>query len=93
MDKVLDFIKRRFQNDSNWTTGNCYYFAVILQSRFGGTIYYDVIDGHFVTEIGGILYDWNGVVNTQGYHRYIKWSVFEDYDSIQKERIIEDCIF
>ena len=35
MDEVIEFIKRRFPTDSNWLSGNCYYFAKILQERFG----------------------------------------------------------
>lgn len=65
-DSVLEFIKRRFPNDlsSNWLTGNCYYFAVILRERFltkSPTIYYDVIHGHFLTLIGDKLYDASGI--------------------------------
>ena len=36
MDKVIDFIKKRFKIDCDWTTGNCFYFAKILESRFPG---------------------------------------------------------
>ena len=31
---ILEFINRRFDIDCRWTTGNCYWFAVILTSRF-----------------------------------------------------------
>ena len=48
-DKILDFIHRRFEQDCEWTSGNCYYFALILKGRFRkGKIVYDVIDGHFL---------------------------------------------
>lgn len=41
MNEVTEFIHRRFPDDCNWTSGNCYYFAVILQARFGGEkLYY-----------------------------------------------------
>ena len=30
MNQVEEFIQRRFPVDCNWTNGNCYYFAVIL---------------------------------------------------------------
>lgn len=67
-DDVLSFIKQRFPNarnsDANWLTGNCYYFAVILKDRFAiksPTIYYDVIHGHFLTQIDDKLYDANGI--------------------------------
>lgn len=93
---VLDFIKRRFPEDSNWLNGNCYFFAVILKSRFkDGVILYDVIDGHFVTLIEGIMYDWSGIVlpeEDENKHFYVEWDKFDEYDDMQKKRIEEDCI-
>lgn len=62
MDPVKEFIDRRFKADCNWLNGNCYYFALILSDRFpGGTIYYDVIYGHFIYLYEGKYYDWSGV--------------------------------
>lgn len=90
--QVLEFIKRRFAIDCNWKTNNCYFFAVILKSRFPkGIILYDVIDGHFVLEIQGKKYDWTGIVSEEGKHVYVKWDDFDDYDIVQKQRIINDC--
>lgn len=95
-NKVLDFIKRRFPADCNWLSGNCYYFAQILKHRFeGGVILYDVIDGHFVTLIEGIMYDWSGIVlpdENENNHFYVEWDKFDEYDDLQKKRIEEDCI-
>jgi len=91
-NEVLEFIHKRFPNDCFWLNGNCYYFALILKTRFAGTIYYDVIDGHFVTMIGANKYDWSGVVDESGNHRYVRWDDFGKYDSIQRERIISGCI-
>ena len=31
---VLEFIERRFKQDCNWKTDNCYYFASILMEQF-----------------------------------------------------------
>ena len=91
-DDVLKFINDRFPNDSAWCSGNCYYFATILQARFSsGIIFYDTINGHFVTEINGIKYDWNGIADNPS-AKYIRWDEFDKYDSKQKERIIRDCI-
>lgn len=91
--QVLDFIKRRFNLDYKWTNGNCYYFAVILKSRFPqGTIYYDVIDGHFVLDINGTKYDWSGIASDNEKHKYIEWDSFDQYDELQKQSIIRDCI-
>jgi len=89
--KIIEFIKRRFPIDCNWTNGNCYYFALILQSRFGGEIYYDVIQGHFVTKINNEFYDYTGKINFKN-RTLINWNNFDDYDHLQKNRIIRDCI-
>ncbi len=91
--QVLEFIKRRFPIDNKWTDGNCYYFAVILKSRFSeGIILYDVIDGHFVTHIDGQNYDWSGIVSDEGKHYYVEWDIFDQYDELQKQSIINQCI-
>ena len=90
-DEVLEFIQRRFKNDCNWTTGNCYYFAAILKDRFPkGKIYYDVIYGHFVFQFENQYYDWDGIVIFDGY--LVEWENFEEYDCLLKQRIIRDCI-
>ena len=95
-DKVLEFIQKRFRKDCDWINGNCYYFAVILKDRFPeGTIYYDVIHGHFVFEYEinneKCLYDWVGIYDcTDGY--LVEWDKFDESDVLQKDRIIRDCI-
>lgn len=89
-DKIMEFIHRRFPTDQNWLTGNCYFFALILQNVFGGEIYYDVTRGHFMTEIDGDLYDWSGLVNEPV--TIISWSTFDKYDPLVMERVIRDCI-
>lgn len=66
VELVQDFINRRFPSpyasDARWTCGNCYYFSLILKDRFKGSIYYDVIHGHFLTLIDGSFYDATGLV-------------------------------
>ena len=94
-NKVLEFIRRRFPIDCHWLDGNCYYFALILLDRFPmGRILYDVISGHFVCEICGVKYDWNGVVVDDGkaMHKYIDWDSFSKYDEFQYSRIMRDCL-
>ncbi len=90
-DEVIEFINRRFPNDSNWLNGNCYYFALILQDRFNGEIFYDVIFGHFITKIKDKFYDYTGEVDLKD-RKLIKWKYFGEYDYLQKMRIIKDCI-
>jgi hypothetical protein len=91
MAKVVEFIKRRFPTDCNWTNGNCYYFALILSSRFNGIIYYDVIDGHFICKIDNNYYDYFGIVDINN-RILVEWNKFQEYDSLQYERIMQDVI-
>jgi len=92
--EVLEFIHRRFKNDCDWTTGNCYYFAVILKSRFPeGDIVYDTVRGHFMFMICGRYFDYFGVVNIESdCDKIIPWSSFDSYDKYQKDIIRRDCI-
>jgi hypothetical protein len=90
-DIVLNFIRRRFSIDCNWTSGNCYYFALILKDRFPeATIYYDPVSGHFFVSIDGKYFDWTGEIKAP--YVFVKWDAFDLYDAKQKERIIRDCI-
>ncbi len=88
---VLEFIYRRFKDDCNWTSGNCYYFAKILKARFPeAKIYYDVINGHFLCKIGKYFYDYNGInINRD---KKVRWSLFWFYDRLLYHRIIRDVI-
>lgn len=88
--KIKEFTSRF--TDNNWTTGNCYYFSLILKDRFNGEIYYDTIQGHFCVKIEESFYDYNGVYNPIKNDATIKWSEFDKYDSLQYQRIIRDCI-
>lgn len=90
-NEVLEFINRRFKKDCNWINGNCYYFSIILKDRFPkGRICYDVIYGHFVFLYQDKLYDWTGLYDNAGY--LVEWDNFEEYDSLEYERIVRDCI-
>ena len=91
MNEIKEFITRRFPVDCNWLNGNCYYFALILKDRFPeGTIYYDVIRGHFVFKYYSRYYDWTGEIQPNGH--LVAWNKFEEYDKLQKRIIIRDCI-
>ena len=77
--------------DCNFISGNCFYFAQILLSRFPqGEIYYDVINGHFVFRLDHNYYDWTGCIEPDGY--LVKWSEFEDYVAAHYKIIVWDCI-
>ena len=90
-NEILEFIKRRFPTDCQWISGNCYYFSVILLSRFPtGSIYYDVINGHFVFKYEDHYYDWTGCIKPDGY--LVEWDNFDEYDHIQKQVIVDGCI-
>ena len=92
MDNVNEFIYRRFPTDNKWLSGNCYYFAVILKARFpDGTIWYDVIDGHFVFSLNEKYYDWRGQVFPLCEH-LVEWDKFDQYDELQKQRIVSGCV-
>lgn len=88
-ETVLNFIKFRFPNDSNWTSGNCYHFSLILSNVFDGEIYYEPIMNHFVTLICGEYYDYSGVFNETD--KIVKWD-FKSGDELSTGRIIRDCI-
>lgn len=44
--------------------------------------------------IAGVLYDWSGIVDESedDGHRWIAWDRFHEYDSLQFERIVNDCL-
>lgn len=93
MNTVLNFIKNRFPTDCNWTTGNCYYFAIILKARFPkAVIWYNVISGHFFVNIDGHDYDWTGEIHRSSTDTYVLWEDMNNYDSNVRKRIIRDCI-
>ena len=91
---ILEFITRRWHNDTpnaRWTLGNCYWFAVILCTRFVTLqIYYNPIDGHFVAGNGKHFYDWNG--RYTDYKKLIKWSQIVNNDRAWAEHLERDCI-
>lgn len=73
-DEVLDFIKRRWQLDSHWLDGNCYWFAFILTTRFPQLeIWYLPIEGHFVAGAQNKFYDWTGLVEPKEKPYKLSW--------------------
>lgn len=95
MDKVEEFIKRRFgDTDAHWHDGNCYWFAQILVARFPHlTIYYEPVDGHFYAGTGTIFYDARG--RHESYtlpHLPMLLKYIQYDDPIWYQRIVRDCI-
>lgn len=91
MDKVVEFINRRFPNNNgNWMNGNCYYFAVILQTRFpGGEIWYEPVVGHFLYKYNNNFYSWTGIY-TEDTSRAFKFN--PEFDESLFNRLIRHCI-
>jgi len=78
-------------------SGYCYYFALILQSRFGGEILYDPVEGHFVTAIYDTyhneyrLYDIRGeVTDKYKYKELYSQQVWSTIPSIVKGCILKE---
>ena len=91
MDKIGDFIKRRWAQDSHFLDGNCLYFSYILKLRFPFLkIYYLPIVGHFCAGYGNNFYDWTGKISLNE-----KPILFEDIrkiDPLWYSRLIRDCL-
>lgn len=90
-EEILGFISM-FQSKETitiFTQGMCYWFAVILSNRFpDGEIYYDQIDGHFVTRICNKYYDVTGEITpTNGTYAWAKID-----DDMLKQRILSQVI-
>ena len=100
MDKILEFICRRFsiENDCNWMTENCYYFARILKARFRGEIWYNLVDGHFLFRYEDNFYDWTGLRAEYNFDKpetmdnLVKWSDYKKIDPLHYARIMRDVI-
>lgn len=91
---ILNFINNFKSCKETFLCGMCYWFAHILQARFGGTMMYAPVDNHFVQKIGGRIYDVSGDV-TDDYGSstdLIPWFAMEAYDKRLYQRIVRDCI-
>ena len=98
MDKIEEFINRRFPSDCNWLDGNCYYFARILKMRFKGEIWYDLVEGHFLFCNFDKFYDWGGWREDYDFSKpetvenLVKWSNYKKIDPVHYDRIVRDVI-
>lgn len=88
---ILDFIKRRWTRDSNWTNGNCMWFAIILKLRFPEVeVCYLPIPGHFVVEFNKEYFDWTGQVEVSNQPVNNFFELMKE-DPLYAKRIIEAC--
>ena len=89
-NEILEFIQRRFPDDSHWLDGNCFYFAIILLARFSGELFYLPVSGHFCAKIAGDFYDWTGQI-TPGETPW-EFDKIKNTDPLWYEHIIRDCV-
>lgn len=68
---ILNFIQNLKGSEKVFLNGCCYWFAFILQERFGGNMMYEPVINHFIQEIGGRLYDASGDVTEQYTTEYL----------------------
>ena len=92
-ERVLSFIECFEGAKETFLYGCCYWFAKILELRFGGRMMYLAVENHFVQEIGSRLYDVSGdVTDEYAASRIMPWDMVRDWDSRLHERIVRDCI-
>lgn len=91
--EVLYFIKQFAGAKDTFQYGCCYWFAEILAKRFSGEIWYNDIDNHFLTRIGGSFYDITGeVVPPEESELFSKWDDFILKEPLGASRIYRDCV-
>ena len=94
---IIDFIEQFQQFGSDVTDcfsfGMCYYFALILQERFGANIMYEPIMNHFAGEIDGYIYDITGLISNCGDPKWVHWETYQKEDVLHTSRIFRDCIY
>lgn len=76
-----------------FTTGNCYWFALILHKRFGGEIMYNPILCHFACRLnGGHLYDITGRIDNVVTGPWENFDEMEYHDSAHYVRVLKNCV-
>lgn len=92
---VNQFIDRFHLSDNItevFTSGCCYWFAVILSERFKDVwakLMYDEVNNHFGTMIYDRVYDITGDVTDK--YNWVTWDSFYDADMTHASRILRDC--
>lgn len=99
-EEVLQFInqfkeKGREEIEDTFMNGQCYWFAYILASRFGGTLWFNPLIPHFCAKINRILYDIRGICESGEY--WYEWETYKKIMIQQNKRselneIINTCV-
>ena len=95
---ILRFIDHFKGSEDTFLHGCCYWFSVILYDRFcffsdhAVQIWYEPVEGHFVTKIENHFYDVRGDV-TELYRGKPMYNMHEmlRYDGKMYERLMRDC--
>lgn len=95
--QVIKFIRSFKQFDTGevtttFTNGYCYYFALILHTRFPkSSIVYYAVGRHFACKIDGRVFDITGDITNKNLF-FEDWEEYKKIEPIQSARIQKDCI-
>lgn len=89
-NEILKFIERFGSAKTLFLFGYCYWFAKILEERFGGIICYMPIMNHFITRIHNKYYDASGEIKPD--EQVYVWSTFQYKYPTECRSIIAGCI-
>lgn len=95
MDEILNFIEG-FKMvcpeaiEYVFSNGYCYWFAKILELRFGGEIYYNPMFDHFATLINNRFFDINGQVTKES--SWISWNEYIITHKENAEEVYFSCV-
>lgn len=92
IEQFIEKFKFKYNKELEYifTSGNCYYFAIILKERFNGEIYYLPIANHFVCKINNNYYDITGIASMN--ESPIRWESYKNIDNKNYNIISRDCI-
>lgn len=90
-EQILKFIDGLKEAKNIFSNGYCYWFAHILQNRFGGEIWYVPAENHFYCQIKNNFYDVNGVHKTL-INQAFRWEAFLLFDPKNYKTVYRDCV-
>lgn len=71
--------------------GNCFHFALIIESIYGGDIVYDPHNQHFSLKRRNVFYDISGKIEEP--FDFLYWADLEEEESEEYEELKRDCVF